>query len=109
MNCPAHVYPDACRLQAQKELLDTELDLYKKVQAGEDTAELKIKYTQLQLEVFHKETKTPFFTSLCGLCLVFIAKMYISVYFSKTRLKIYLDTFAFALKTFKKVLLFCSS
>jgi len=43
------------RSQAQKELLDTELDLYKKIQAGEDTAELKIKYTQLQLEVFHKD------------------------------------------------------
>uniref|UniRef100_A0A3Q1JYT4 Uncharacterized protein n=1 Tax=Anabas testudineus TaxID=64144 RepID=A0A3Q1JYT4_ANATE len=35
---------------AQKELLDTELDLYKKTQAGEDTALLKIKYTQLQIE-----------------------------------------------------------
>lgn len=39
--------------QAQKELLDTELDLYKKIQAGEDTSQLKIKYTQLQLEVLH--------------------------------------------------------
>lgn len=38
-------------LQAQKELLDTELDLYKKMQAGEDTAQLRKKYTQLQLEV----------------------------------------------------------
>ncbi|XP_030637079.1 RNA-binding protein 26 isoform X2 [Chanos chanos] len=38
------------KAQAQKELLDTELDLYKKMQAGEDTAQLKIKYTQLQLE-----------------------------------------------------------
>lgn len=38
-------------LQAQKELLDTELDLYKKTQAGEDTAMLRIKYTQLQIEV----------------------------------------------------------
>lgn len=39
--------------QAQKELLDAELDLYKKTQAGEDTALLKLKYTQLQIEVFH--------------------------------------------------------
>jgi len=39
--------------QAQKELLDTELDLYKKGQAGEDIALLKIKYTQLQIEVQH--------------------------------------------------------
>ncbi|CAL8350254.1 unnamed protein product [Merluccius merluccius] len=38
------------KAQAQKELLDTELDLYKKGQAGEDTALLKIKYTQLQIE-----------------------------------------------------------
>lgn len=37
--------------QAQKELLDAELDLYKKSQAGEDTAMLKMKYTQLQIEV----------------------------------------------------------
>lgn len=38
-------------VKAQKELLDAELDLYKKTQAGEDTAMLKIKYTQLQIEV----------------------------------------------------------
>uniref|UniRef100_A0A8C5LNS2 RNA binding motif protein 26 n=1 Tax=Leptobrachium leishanense TaxID=445787 RepID=A0A8C5LNS2_9ANUR len=38
------------RAQTQKELLDTELDLYKKVQAGEDVAELRKKYTELQLE-----------------------------------------------------------
>ncbi|KAG7466987.1 hypothetical protein MATL_G00148460 [Megalops atlanticus] len=38
------------KAQAQKELLDTELDLYKKMQAGEDIAQLRIKYTQLQLE-----------------------------------------------------------
>uniref|UniRef100_A0A3Q1IUJ6 Uncharacterized protein n=1 Tax=Anabas testudineus TaxID=64144 RepID=A0A3Q1IUJ6_ANATE len=38
------------KAEAQKELLDTELDLYKKTQAGEDTALLKIKYTQLQIE-----------------------------------------------------------
>lgn len=49
VNFTSHVF---CS-QAQKELLDTELDLYKKMQAGEDTADLKIKYTRLQLEVFH--------------------------------------------------------
>lgn len=38
-------------IQAQKELLDAELDLYKKSQAGEDTAMLKLQYTQLQIEV----------------------------------------------------------
>ncbi|CAL1603638.1 unnamed protein product [Knipowitschia caucasica] len=38
------------KAQAQKELLDAELDLYKKTQSGEDTALLKIKYTQLQIE-----------------------------------------------------------
>lgn len=38
------------KAQAQRELLDTELDLYKKTQSGEDTALLKIKYTQLQIE-----------------------------------------------------------
>ncbi|KAJ3594153.1 hypothetical protein NHX12_006485 [Muraenolepis orangiensis] len=38
------------KAQAQKELLDTELDLFKRGQAGEDTALLKIKYTQLQIE-----------------------------------------------------------
>ncbi|XP_076011433.1 RNA-binding protein 26 isoform X2 [Genypterus blacodes] len=38
------------KAQAQKELLDAELDLYKKTQAGEDTALLKIKYTQMQIE-----------------------------------------------------------
>ncbi|XP_059427695.1 RNA-binding protein 26 isoform X1 [Carassius carassius] len=47
------------KAQAQKELLDTELDLYKKVQAGEDTAELKLKYTQLQLEAAKRGLLTP--------------------------------------------------
>ncbi|EPY83151.1 hypothetical protein CB1_000594014 [Camelus ferus] len=36
----------------QKELLDTELDLYKKMQAGEEVTELRRKYTELQLEVY---------------------------------------------------------
>jgi len=35
----------------QKELLDTELDLYKKMQAGEEVTELRRKYTELQLVV----------------------------------------------------------
>lgn len=47
------------KAQAQKELLDTELDLYKKLQAGEDIAELKIKYTQLQLEAAKRGHLTP--------------------------------------------------
>lgn len=38
------------KVQMQKELLDTELDLYKKLQAGEDVAEMRRKYTELQLE-----------------------------------------------------------
>ncbi|KAG9492142.1 hypothetical protein GDO78_000581, partial [Eleutherodactylus coqui] len=38
------------KVQMQKELLDAELDLYKKLQAGEDVAELRRKYTELQLE-----------------------------------------------------------
>jgi len=42
--------------QAQKELLDAELDLYQKTQAGEDTALLKMKYTQLQIEVRKEKT-----------------------------------------------------
>ncbi|XP_078258447.1 RNA-binding protein 26 isoform X2 [Rhinoraja longicauda] len=38
------------KAQMQRELLDTELDLYKKVQAGEDITELRKKYNVLQLE-----------------------------------------------------------
>ncbi|MGH0140263.1 UNVERIFIED_CONTAM: hypothetical protein FKN15_051412 [Acipenser sinensis] len=38
------------KAQMQKELLDSELDLYKKMQAGEDVAQLRKKYTELQLE-----------------------------------------------------------
>ncbi|XP_051882263.1 RNA-binding protein 26 isoform X2 [Pristis pectinata] len=38
------------KAQMQRELLDTELDLYKKVQAGEDITELRKKYNELQLE-----------------------------------------------------------
>ncbi|XP_007900760.1 RNA-binding protein 26 isoform X1 [Callorhinchus milii] len=38
------------KAQMQKELLDTELDLHKKTQAGEDVAELRKKYNELQLE-----------------------------------------------------------
>lgn len=43
-------------IQAQKELLDAELDLYKKSQSGEDTAMLKLHYTQLQIEVMFSDT-----------------------------------------------------
>lgn len=43
-------------IQAQKELLDAELDLYKKSQSGEDTAMLKLQYTQLQIEVTFSHT-----------------------------------------------------
>ncbi|XP_058514647.1 RNA-binding protein 26-like [Ochotona princeps] len=38
------------KTQMQKQLLDTELDLYKKMQAGEEVTELRRKYTELQLE-----------------------------------------------------------
>uniref|UniRef100_A0A8C4EZS7 RNA binding motif protein 26 n=1 Tax=Dicentrarchus labrax TaxID=13489 RepID=A0A8C4EZS7_DICLA len=47
------------KAQAQKELLDAELDLYKKAQAGEDTAMLKIKYTQLQIEAAKRGLLSP--------------------------------------------------
>uniref|UniRef100_A0A8D3CKW5 RNA binding motif protein 26 n=1 Tax=Scophthalmus maximus TaxID=52904 RepID=A0A8D3CKW5_SCOMX len=45
--------------QAQKDLLDAELDLYKKTQAGEDTALLKIKYTQMQIEAAKRGLLSP--------------------------------------------------
>lgn len=47
------------KAQAQKELLDAELDLYKKTQSGEDTATLKIKYTQLQIEAAKRGILSP--------------------------------------------------
>uniref|UniRef100_A0A8D0C8D6 RNA binding motif protein 26 n=1 Tax=Scleropages formosus TaxID=113540 RepID=A0A8D0C8D6_SCLFO len=47
ISSPMHLKPT--KSKAQKELLDTELDLYKKAQAGEDTTELRARYTQLQL------------------------------------------------------------
>ncbi|XP_072320646.1 RNA-binding protein 26 isoform X2 [Eucyclogobius newberryi] len=47
------------KAQAQKELLDAELDLYKKTQSGEDTALLKIKYTQLQIEAAKRGILAP--------------------------------------------------
>lgn len=37
--------------QAQKELLDAELDFHKKMNSGEDTTDLKRKLGQLQVEV----------------------------------------------------------
>lgn len=45
--------------QAQKELLDAELDFHKRLSSGEDTTELRKKLNQLQVEV-----------SLSGLMLV---------------------------------------
>ncbi|XP_047219461.1 RNA-binding protein 26 [Girardinichthys multiradiatus] len=47
------------KAQAQKELLDAELDLYQKTQAGEDTALLRIKYTQLQIEAAKRGILSP--------------------------------------------------
>ncbi|RVE74366.1 hypothetical protein OJAV_G00021410 [Oryzias javanicus] len=47
------------KAQAQKELLDIELELYQKTQAGEDTALLKIKYTQLQIEAAKRGLLSP--------------------------------------------------
>lgn len=47
------------KAQAQKELLDAELDLIKKTQTGEDTALLKIKYTQLQIEAAKRGILSP--------------------------------------------------
>uniref|UniRef100_A0A8C9V9R1 RNA binding motif protein 26 n=1 Tax=Scleropages formosus TaxID=113540 RepID=A0A8C9V9R1_SCLFO len=49
ISSPMHLKPTKSKAEAQKELLDTELDLYKKAQAGEDTTELRARYTQLQL------------------------------------------------------------
>ncbi|XP_074522908.1 RNA-binding protein 26 isoform X2 [Halichoeres trimaculatus] len=47
------------KAQAQKELLDAELDLFKKTQAGEDTALLKMKYTQMQIEAAKRGLLSP--------------------------------------------------
>ncbi|KAL1021647.1 hypothetical protein UPYG_G00016110 [Umbra pygmaea] len=47
------------KAQAQRELLDTELDLYQKSQSGEDIAQLKIRYTQLQLEAAKRGILVP--------------------------------------------------
>ncbi|MEQ2217044.1 hypothetical protein XENOCAPTIV_005438, partial [Xenoophorus captivus] len=46
-------YLTSCHFQAQKELLDAELDLYQKTQAGENTALLRIK--RLKGEFFHRD------------------------------------------------------
>lgn len=43
-------------MQAQKELLDAELDFHKKMSSGEDTTDLKRKLGQLQVEVTHSNT-----------------------------------------------------
>lgn len=42
--------------KAQKELLDTELDLHKRLSSGEDTTELRKKLSQLQVEVRFKRS-----------------------------------------------------
>lgn len=39
------------KIQMQKELFDIELDLYKKMQVGEEVIEFRRKYIELQLEV----------------------------------------------------------
>lgn len=44
--------------QAQKELLDAELDFHKKMSSGEDTTDLKRKLGQLQVEVMHTHKHT---------------------------------------------------
>lgn len=44
--------------QAQKELLDAELDFHKKMSSGEDTTDLKRKLGQLQVEVTNAHTHT---------------------------------------------------
>lgn len=46
------------RDQAQKELLDAELDFHKKMSSGEDTTDLKRKLGQLQVEVIHARART---------------------------------------------------
>lgn len=46
--------------QAQKELLDAELDFHKKMSSGEDTTDLKRKLGQLQVEVIqHQPARIP--------------------------------------------------
>ncbi|XP_053722466.1 RNA-binding protein 26 isoform X2 [Synchiropus splendidus] len=51
--------PSKSRAEAQRELLDAELDLFKKAQAGEDTALLKMKFTQLQIEAAKRGILAP--------------------------------------------------
>lgn len=47
---------DVC-VQAQKELLDAELDFHKRMSSGEDTTDLKRKLGQLQVEVRKQAVK----------------------------------------------------
>lgn len=49
---------DVC-VQAQKELLDAELDFHKKMSSGEDTTDLKRKLGQLQVEVIKDHSNLP--------------------------------------------------
>lgn len=44
-------------VQAQKELLDAELDFHKRMSSGEDTTDLKRKLGQLQVEVMNAHTQ----------------------------------------------------
>lgn len=44
-------------VQAQKELLDAELDFHKRMSTGEDTTDLKRKLGQLQVEVMNAHTQ----------------------------------------------------
>ncbi|XP_076835877.1 RNA-binding protein 27 isoform X2 [Brachyhypopomus gauderio] len=47
---PANAAPAKTKTDAQKELLDAELDLHKKLTSGEDTTDLKRRLGQLQVE-----------------------------------------------------------
>ena len=51
--------------QAQKELLDAELDFHKKLSSGEDTTDLKRKLGQLQVEVIHTLVKRNICSVFC--------------------------------------------
>lgn len=54
-------------VQAQKELLDAELDFHKRMSTGEDTTDLKRKLGQLQVEVMNAHTQFKMPLSLCRL------------------------------------------
>lgn len=58
------IHPFDFCVQAQKELLDAELDFHKKMSSGEDTTDLKRKLGQLQVEVINTQFQTN--VSQCG-------------------------------------------